>query len=531
MAISALAVWEARSTADATNVGGGFFVPGASGVDYSQQNSPQWAITGATSAGAGDTILTASADANMVGNGLRVISGTNFTTGWYEIIAVSAGVSIQVDRAVTTGAGASGVVNVGGAMSLGSSTSGRTDANLFSALTAGNTFYIKSGTYSSVGNITTPTAGTATDPIKMIGYNTTRGETPVKADCPILSFGANGFSGAGHWMFMNLVFTGTGVSLLSTGNTGFVYNCYSFNLSTTTGRTAIATGTSSTITRSEAVSIRGTAISLANSSCKIYGSYIHDSNIGIVIPTNADIVGVDSCIVARHATTAISETGTLASGGLCLTNNTVYGWNTPRGTGVLFTTPSGSVLLNNIITGFATGVDTSVNQTRAYDNYNDYYNNTADVSSTAEWQKGADDLALDPSFTNVAEIYGTTATTSNTGNTLTDAGATFVTSGVTTSNYVLITSSSGTLGHYQITSVDSETQLTLSQAPGASTGNVAYRIGVGLDFSIGTNLKAKAIPKLFGGSSTTSYVDTGGVQRQESGGGGLAANPLGGFVS
>lgn len=48
----------------------------------------------------------------------------------------------------------------------------------------------------------------------------------------------------------------------------------------------------------------------------------------------------------------------------------------------------------------------------------------------------------------------------------------------------------------------------------------AFTNAAGGDFSIGTALKAAGIPGLFPGSSTTGYLDTGAVQRQESSGGG-----------
>lgn len=52
----------------------------------------------------------------------------------------------------------------------------------------------------------------------------------------------------------------------------------------------------------------------------------------------------------------------------------------------------------------------------------------------------------------------------------------------------------------------------------------------GGDFSIGTNLKALGYPGVFPGALSTGYLDIGAVQRQEAGGGGLAANPLRGFL-
>lgn len=106
--------WELRAAGSNSNSGG--FLPGASGVDYSQQTSPQYALTGLTTVAANAIILTASASADMVGNTINVTAGTNFTTGFYIINSVAVGVSITVDRNVTTAAGAAGTANIGGAV-------------------------------------------------------------------------------------------------------------------------------------------------------------------------------------------------------------------------------------------------------------------------------------------------------------------------------------------------------------------------------------------------------------------------------
>jgi len=101
--LSGLIVWEIRSNGNDNNGGG--FKTGASGTDYSQQTSPQYALTSVTTAGAGATFLLASASADMVGNIAHVVSGTNFTAGFYEITSVSVGVSVTCDANICTGVG------------------------------------------------------------------------------------------------------------------------------------------------------------------------------------------------------------------------------------------------------------------------------------------------------------------------------------------------------------------------------------------------------------------------------------------
>src|SRR5271155_31095 len=119
MAFPTGVVWEVRTATGSDNNGGGW-VPGASGTDYSQQTSPQYALTGVASAGSGNTVLSSSAAAAMVGNIAQCVSGTNYNTGFFEVVSVSVGVSITFSinaagNSICTGVGASGVINIGGA--------------------------------------------------------------------------------------------------------------------------------------------------------------------------------------------------------------------------------------------------------------------------------------------------------------------------------------------------------------------------------------------------------------------------------
>ena len=104
MAIATTIVWELRTTGVDTNGGG--YKPGATGTDFSQQDAAQYALTGVTTAAADAILLTANAAADMVGNICQIRSGTNFTTGFYEILSVVVGVSITLDRTCTSAAGA-----------------------------------------------------------------------------------------------------------------------------------------------------------------------------------------------------------------------------------------------------------------------------------------------------------------------------------------------------------------------------------------------------------------------------------------
>lgn len=120
MALSNATIWKVLSASGSDNNGGGW-VEGSTGTDWSLQASPQYALTSVTSSGSGNTVLSASAVSDMVGNIAQVISGTNFTVGFYQVSSVSVGVSItfstnQSAVSICSGIGASGVINIGGAL-------------------------------------------------------------------------------------------------------------------------------------------------------------------------------------------------------------------------------------------------------------------------------------------------------------------------------------------------------------------------------------------------------------------------------
>src|SRR6185295_4245557 len=103
-----------------------------------------------------------------------------------------------------------------------------------------------------------------------------------------------------------------------------------------------------------------------------------------------------------------------------------------------------------------------VQATSGGNNFNNYFNNTNPNSNSPA---GRSDTAIDPSFLNVVQRTGATATTTA-GNHLVQAGATFQTWGITAGVDILyLVSGTGTTNaiHYSILSVDSETQITVGE--------------------------------------------------------------------
>jgi hypothetical protein len=244
----------------------------------------------------------------------------------------------------------------------------------------------------------------------------------------------------------------------------------------------------------------------------------NNSNIGIQV-TGASCPVIGSLSFANKTSAIDLGAGGSTQQGV-IVGNTLYGSASKRGTGIAAPTTNKQFgIINNIITGFTTGISHADSGADVlYLDNNDFYNNTTDVTNCA---KGASDIALDPTFTSVTERSGTTATTTA-GNHLVDSTATFSTWGVTTSDFVCIVSGTGpTAGVYQIASVDSETQITTTQTLTANaTANKVWTILKGNNFAIGTNLKAAGYPGVFPGALTTGYTDIGAVQRQEVASGG-----------
>lgn len=512
MAIASTCVWEVRTTGSNTNGGG--YVPGGGGVDYSQQVAAQYALTGVTGVALSDTVASASASSDMVGNIACIVSGTNFTAGFYEIISVVAGVSITFDRAVIGASnGTGGVINIGGIFKFGGNPH---DDNFCEAVAGGNIVWIKSGTYTIPSNVNvTGTFSTSTNPSFFIGYDATRGDDPTGSNRPLLMVAS--FALGQYQYAYNLSFQGTVSAPCSIGTGGRIKNCKVYNSTSTGNRTALSLGTDAIAIGCEAISLNGVAISL-NTTSKAIGCYCHDSNIGFAVASTR--VNISDCIT--HATRTAGINNTTSSTSNVFKNITMHGFAIPRANtyGLLIgATPVNVHTMSCIITGQAIGISGTTSQ--KYSNvgcFNIFYNNTANAALYT--LDVSDQTGIDPAYGDVSEISGSTATSS--GSVLTDSSADF-TSVTDGKDFLHIFSGTGvTVGVYPIESHTSTTITSLAGNPlgTSSAGDIVYTITQGRDFSISSALKAEGFPSLFYGSNTTSYIDPGAVQRQEPTGGG-----------
>ena len=536
MAYTASAVMECRASGS-SNLNSGVFDSGVAnpGTDYtlqdaSQANGTNLVSANGTNATPSVTSVTYTFTTADEGNSIVISSGTNWTVSVFIITDTSAGAAILDKACGSTDILASGTWRMGGAYPMGNTTSGISDDTRFELLQAGNRVWVKSGTYTQGITVSVGTsAGTSTNPIIVEGYASTRGDAPnpfgASPTAPVvnlgsLSFGVGAFYEVKHISFTTTSSNGVNASPTTTAAARF-YKCKSLNTSTLAPRNAFLLSSSSTVfnqvTMCEAISQNGYGIyTQAGRGHQMYGNYAHDSGSGIVSAGAVTPVTMAFNLVTNNTTAAIE----IASGICRLYNNTLYGSEAKLGTGVSIAAALGPTLLfNNIIYGFVTGVSQATAQERTNAGaYNDFYNNTDDATN---YTLDATDLTVDPQFTAATQITGTTATTS--GSVLTQSGGDFST--VTDNiDFLHVVSGTGvTVGNYLITG-HTGTTLTVNNALGTSSGgDVVYFVPTGHNYSVGTNLKAAGFPGAFPGSDTTGYLDIGAVQRQESSSGGTRA--------
>ena len=520
-ALPATAVINIRPGATAGNLNGGGFNSARSGTDYSLQDAAQLHGTDGTSTASTtfNSVAGTFTDA-MKGNYLHLISatGADEVVGWYEIVSVTDANNVVLDR--TSGTYTVGDFYVGGAVSL-ETTGAAGDDDLFEIAVTGNTFAIQSGTYTMGEVVAISVVGGPTSPIIIRGYTTTPGDACAGTSRPLLDCAANGFTLGTAWDVYNVRWSITTSTGFNSGAGSKIINCKGVNPSTTAGRPATTLNSDSVYLNSEFVSYRGNGIVTSTLIGGVINCWIHDCDVGFNTGATGDGIVLQGNIIESCVTAAVRFTGGM-TGATLIHGNTLFGSVNTTGIGISLATGCTDIrVMNNNITGFATGVSHADANTIGYDDFNNYQNNDADVNNAANWQKGANDSAVAPSFTSVGQVTGATATT-GASNTLTQSGATFQTSGVTAGrDYIYIVSGTGvTAGIYGILSVDSETQLTTDITLAAdATADKVFQITTGHNFAVGAALKALAGPGAFQGGYSTSYTDPGAVQRQESGGG------------
>lgn len=383
MAITANTVWEFRADGSDDNGGGFDSTIASAGTDFSVSTAAILTITDAAHA-AGSTTLTSATggfNSGMIGNVLYIKSGPNFTTGFYQITSVANSSSLTVDKSMGASAGSSGVLSIGGCRNSISANS------LPGSLTAGNTLWIKVGSY-IVGAFTASVSGTSTSPIKIYGYNSTRGDDPTGENRPTLAFAGSACTLGGYKALKNIIFTtshASGINSSSNGN--FLKNCKITSTNTSPANSALVTYPG-IYTNLEISHTQGKGVTLGQTGSTLHGCYVHDCSAGIAV--NAAGNSVTNCIVSNVTSGIIVAN----IAGFSVLNNTVYGSTTSTGIGISNVGNAGQYY-NNIIYGFKIGANSNSTYPSNNWDYNCFYNNSADrVNVTA----GANDVSLDPGF-------------------------------------------------------------------------------------------------------------------------------------
>lgn len=212
-AISINVQWDVRTTGNDSNGGG--FVAGASGTDFSVQDAAQFSGTNLASAnGTTNPCVVTSATHNFVaadvGNIINISAGTNWTTGWYQIVSVAANAA-TLDRncgsvaALSAGTWAEG----GGFATLGQAVT-VTNASVDGAGgTIDGTINVKTGTYT----LTSVIAPNVNYGIIWVGYGTAHGDNGTAPTITTATNSTNLFNlgGSTHY-FDNFTFTNTAVT-------------------------------------------------------------------------------------------------------------------------------------------------------------------------------------------------------------------------------------------------------------------------------------------------------------------------------
>lgn len=155
MAIQATTEWRVWAPAHGGSVlnGGGYDsgIAGA-GTDYSDQSSPQLSRTDFATPSAGSTTLTSATGgftAAMIGNCVRIASGTNFVPGYYFVVGHTDTNTVTLDRAASSGgAGSGGVGRLGGAFTgitnlMGIGNGGLSTPTISTPLAGGHTIWVR----------------------------------------------------------------------------------------------------------------------------------------------------------------------------------------------------------------------------------------------------------------------------------------------------------------------------------------------------------------------------------------------------
>jgi hypothetical protein len=383
-ALDANIIWEVRTTGNANNSCG--FKSGASGTDYSQQNSVQITRTDLVIGNPTTTSLTSAGTpftTAEVGNLINITAGTGFTTGYYEITAVDGSNVATVDRSAGTAGSTGGTGYVGGAcVSF--------DTAVDNGV-GGNDFYVKAGTYNETVSVTALTDAPNGNETRFIGYNTTRTDQPTGANRPLIdcaSTRTNGitFTNMDGISIENFIVEDcTGDGILVTNSAGDELRFVNV-LSRNNGSDGWDVGRDATWIGCESHGNTGEGINPSNTRTYILlGNYLHDNGSrGIENGTGSVNLTVGN-IFDSNSNDGLHENGAA----LMHLNNTFYN-NTGAGSDGYSASASasenvsGKVVVNNTSSSNGQyGFNFTNASVTSYFNFNNYFDHTTELNNVS----------------------------------------------------------------------------------------------------------------------------------------------------
>lgn len=412
MAIGAGTIWRVRIGGADTNAG--CFDPTVSGAgtDYTDQDSPQLSVTDLACSGTPWTTLTSATGgftSAMIGNGIVISGGSNFTAGRYIITGRTDTNTITVDRAAgATGACSGGTGKVGGAMAS------MLTPNASGYAVDGNIIYVRgqgsnnpSGVDYALSSYISGVAG-----VSYVGYN---GRPKVSYTGILLNACTRCTISNFSFVMSAASYTTFGV-ISGTGGGNLLYDCVvdqaGFDATMLTSASAINCSFINTGTQTV-----GTKYTIVDPSGQTYGEVIKnclikDQRFGAISGGSFRTHVLDT-VIQNCGGNAIYIGLTGANNAGLIMGNTVYGG---KGHGIVVPTSKSTVLNNNIYGITESGkyaiyitdaVVRSAINTIAHTSRNNIYGCT--LSSNVALSTLA--LAIDPQFVNAP----TDLTPTNTG--------------------------------------------------------------------------------------------------------------------
>jgi hypothetical protein len=432
-------------------------------VDYSQQASARYSYTDLASAGAGLTVSSAATPftQQMVGNGLIVASGTNFTAGVYVIASVSGGVATVVGAAnITTGAGASGVGGQGGAFLTFGKPAG--------IYVAGNSIWLLNGTYSVTSTITLATTGAASNPVRFSGYTTVRTDrvtrtilTTATNSVAILTLTAIDFFSIENFSFTTTASTKAAAILGLTTSGGLVGSCSLTDCLIDGFTVGVDHGSRGSITSFTRTTIRN---------CSSHG-------ISFGLSATANIVG---CLIYANSGKGFYFTN--FSTGVVIFRHTVLGNNGAEGFYDDTTNRANKHTFSNCTISNNTGSGIRIASSSA--------NNSVSVCNCIFYGNGVNGVNSEGTLIKMISIMSFNF------------------------NNFYGANTSGARSNFPVGVGDGE--LTANPFTNAGSGDYSLNNTAGG----GAACRAAGYPGAFPGATTTGYLDIGAVQHQDAGGGG-----------